>query len=71
MVKHRQAISQLKQIHALYGADQYWQSALNLLGRSENPSLLRGQVYDAEKMLPIHHQMNDRTGIFAVHFKSL
>ncbi|MGB0385857.1 MAG: AAA family ATPase [Ardenticatenaceae bacterium] len=71
MVKHRQVISQLKQKHALYTTDQYWQSALSLLGRTENPSLLRGQAYDAEKMLPIHHQANNKSSIFGLHFQSL
>jgi predicted ATPase/signal transduction histidine kinase/CheY-like chemotaxis protein len=71
MVKHHQAISQLKQLYPLYGSERYWQLALNLMGRSENPSRLRGEVYDAEKMLPIHYQANDKTAIFSAHFCSL
>lgn len=49
----------------------YRQAALNLLGRSDNPTLLSGEAYDEAKMVPIHESENDRAAIFLVHINNL
>ncbi len=39
------------------------QTINNLLGRSEDPSVLVGEGYDQEKMLPLHQEANDVTAL--------
>ncbi|NEP14946.1 MAG: AAA family ATPase, partial [Symploca sp. SIO2C1] len=39
------------------------QTINNLLGRSEDPSVLVGEAYDQEKMLPLHQEANDVTAL--------
>ncbi|MEG3975756.1 AAA family ATPase, partial [Microcoleus sp. herbarium8] len=40
-----------------------WQSVLNLLGKSENPLFLIGEVYNNSEILPILERANDRAGV--------
>ncbi|MCT7982385.1 AAA family ATPase [Laspinema sp. A4] len=49
----------LKQKSPLQKIQLYRQVVLNLIGNSENPSVLKGEAYDEETMLVIHEQAND------------
>jgi predicted ATPase/signal transduction histidine kinase len=44
-----------------------WQSALNLLGKSENPLLLIGEAYNNLEMLPILQKANNRPGLHFIY----
>ncbi|MEM8566374.1 MAG: ATP-binding sensor histidine kinase [Bacteroidota bacterium] len=49
----------------------YRQAALNLLGRSEDPTVLVGEAYDEVKMAPMHESENDRAATFLIHINNL
>lgn len=49
----------------------YRQAALNLLGRSEDPTVLSGEAYDEVKMAPVHESENDRAATFLIHINNL
>jgi predicted ATPase len=53
LAKYSQAMAQINQEHIQSYQDRYWQVVLNLMGKSDNPCRVIGQVYDEEKMLPI------------------
>jgi len=61
---YRDAIYKIKQETALNFQESYWQAVLNLLGRSQDPSLLKGEAYDEQIRLPLHQQANDHSAIF-------
>ncbi len=63
MANYNNAIRQMKQKTVLEWGNIYRQSVLNLLGRAEKPCYLIGEVYDEEKMLPIHLETKDRLGL--------
>lgn len=49
-----------------------WQCSANLLGQSEEPTLLSGAVCDAEVIIVRHKEQHNQTGLFFFHyFKSL
>ncbi|MEM7129238.1 MAG: AAA family ATPase [Chloroflexota bacterium] len=58
MAKYSQAIKEFKQTAALRWNLINWQGILNLMGRSDDPCRLVGEVYDEEKMLPRHLETN-------------
>jgi predicted ATPase len=39
------------------------QAILNLAGQAENPCCLIGEVYDEQKMIPVHQAGGDRTAL--------
>ena len=47
--------------------EAYRQAALNLLGKSDDPTVLSGEAYDEKKMAPIHEERKDRAGTFLIH----
>lgn len=47
--------------------EAYRQAALNLLGKSDDPTVLSGEAYDEQKMAPIHEERKDRAGTFLIH----
>lgn len=49
----------------------YRQASLNLLGRSEDPTILVGEAYDEVKMAPIHESEKDRAATFLIHINNL
>ncbi|MBD2776772.1 AAA family ATPase [Iningainema sp. BLCCT55] len=59
----------LKQVTTLNYCHIYWQAVLNLLGRTNNPYILSGEVDKEEKFLPLLLEANDLTGLhsFYVH----
>jgi len=47
--------------------EAYRQAALNLLGKSDDPTVLSGEAYDEKEMAPIHEERKDRAGTFLIH----
>ncbi|MEG4580517.1 AAA family ATPase [Microcoleus sp. MON1_C5] len=71
MATYADAISKINQQAALNYQKIYWQAVLNLIGRSENPCHLKGEVYDADTMLPLYQQTKNYVGIFYVYLNKL
>ena len=67
MAAYRDAIYKNKQETTLHCIEIYLQATLNLLGRSEDPCLLKGEAYDEHIMLPLHLQANDNTGLYYIY----
>ncbi|MEK8020422.1 MAG: AAA family ATPase, partial [Candidatus Parabeggiatoa sp.] len=67
MAQYSHVIAQLKQEAALNWYNVFWQAVLNLMGHSNNPCRLTGNVYDENIQLPIYQQANDRLGIHTLH----
>ncbi|MEG4826676.1 AAA family ATPase [Microcoleus sp. F8-D3] len=68
---YRNAVYKIQQETALNYIEIYWQATLNLLGKSENPCLLKGEVWDEQIGLPLHQQANDQTGIYYIYCNKL
>ncbi|MFH1113551.1 MAG: AAA family ATPase [Pseudomonadota bacterium] len=71
MTLYGEVIRKLKQESALQLLAVFHQTVLNLLGRASDPCKLIGDVYDEEKMLPIHRQANDRSAVCVAHLNKL
>ncbi len=71
MAIYRDAIHKIKQKVALNHIDIYWQATLNLLGKSENPCFLKGEVWNEMIRLPLYQQANDKTGVAYVYWNKL
>jgi signal transduction histidine kinase len=67
MARNSHAIVRLKQEIILNWGYLYWQVVLNLMGRSNNPYSLEGEIYDENIQLPLHQQANDGTAIHSLH----
>lgn len=65
------AIKQFKQQTALNFHRIFWQSVLNWLEISPNPSYLAGEVYDETQMLPLHQLSNDHYAICTLYINKL
>ena len=61
-------VSTLNQPTTLHRIQMYNQAILNLLGESEVPYLLKGEVYDEDKMIPLHYEDNISIAIHNIHF---
>ncbi|MEA5506272.1 AAA family ATPase [Halotia wernerae UHCC 0503] len=68
---YNQAIAQLKQEAFLNWHRIFWQVVLNLIGKAENPCCLNGEVYDENKMLPLHLEVQDRTAMLHLYTNKL
>jgi len=71
MAAYAEAIANLKQITFLNYLQIYRQSILNLLEPLEKPWLLNGIAYDETRMLPVHLEASDRTGIYVLYLNKL
>jgi predicted ATPase/signal transduction histidine kinase len=71
MATYTNAIRQIQQEAVFNWSTIYQQSILNLLGSVTNPCSLIGEVYDENKMLPLHLEANDGTGIFYLYVRKL
>lgn len=71
MATYGDAIRKLKQESALGLLSVFHQSVLNLMGKSNDPCVLTGNVYDEAQMLPVHEQAEDRSVIGAVYLNKL
>ncbi|HLO86138.1 MAG TPA: AAA family ATPase [Nostocaceae cyanobacterium] len=60
MAINRDAIHKIQQETALNYHEIYWQAVLNLLGKSENPCVLKGKACDEQIRLLLHEQAKDR-----------
>ncbi|MEG4940608.1 AAA family ATPase [Microcoleus sp. F4-D5] len=58
-----EAILKIKQETSLHYQEIWWQSVLNMMGKNQNPCLLKGEAYDEEKMLPLHQRNNDQMAL--------
>ncbi len=67
MAQYNHAIARLKQEGMLNWNHLYWQVILNLMGHSNNPCRLMGEVYDEKIQLERYQQANDRTAIHFFH----
>ena len=65
------AISKINQQAALEYQKIWWQAVLNLIGRSENPCQLKGEVYDEETMLPLYQQTKNYVAIYYVYLQKI
>ena len=54
MSTYRDAVHKIKQNTALNYIEIFWQATLNMLGKSENPSLLKGEACDEQIKLLLH-----------------
>ncbi|WP_445174324.1 AAA family ATPase [Microcoleus sp.] len=68
---NRDAIHKIKQETSLQYIETYWQATLNLLGKSENPCVLKGEACDEHIRLPLHEQANDRLGVSYIYWNKL
>ncbi|MEG3907099.1 AAA family ATPase [Microcoleus sp. w2-18bC1] len=67
MAKAIEVTYQTKQEPYLHWTQTYMQAILNLMGQAENPCRLIGEVYDEEKMIPIHLESGDRTALMQAY----
>ena len=68
---YSEAIAQLGQQPILNHNYLIGQLVLNLMGQSENPCRLSGEIYDEQIMLPLHQKINDRTAIYYLYLIKL
>lgn len=54
--RYVESVSQLNQATTLQRIQMYQQAILNLQGKSDHPTRLVGQAYDADKMLEVHQK---------------
>ncbi|MDB9375452.1 trifunctional serine/threonine-protein kinase/ATP-binding protein/sensor histidine kinase [Nodularia sphaerocarpa] len=71
LARYGMAIAKLKQTTALNYQKTYHQAVLNLLGGSEIPHRLVGNVYNEELMLPQHLEVNDRPAVYHAKINKL
>jgi predicted ATPase/GAF domain-containing protein/anti-sigma regulatory factor (Ser/Thr protein kinase) len=67
MGQYRLVISQVKQDATLRSLDSYYQGVLNLLGQSEVPYCLQGDVFNVDEALPQFQAIHDRGGLAYIH----
>jgi signal transduction histidine kinase len=68
---YAEAVSKIHQQAALNYQKICWQAVLNLIGRSENPCHLKGEVGDEETMLQLYQQTNNYMGIHYLYIQKL
>lgn len=69
--KYDHALDPLKQETFLHVKRIMQQVILNLMGKAENPTLLRGEIYDEVQALPIHIEANDRYPLYDLYLLRL
>jgi predicted ATPase/signal transduction histidine kinase len=68
---YNQAIAQIKQETALNFHRICQQTVLNLINNASDRSILKGEVYDEDEMLPIHQVASDRYSIGILYVNKL
>ncbi|MEG4589838.1 AAA family ATPase [Microcoleus sp. MOSTC5] len=63
MAKSLEVSYQTKQEAYIHWNQIYMQAILNLMEQVENPCCLIGEVYDEQKMMPVHQAGGDRTAL--------
>ncbi|MBE8987450.1 ATP-binding sensor histidine kinase [Nostoc sp. LEGE 12450] len=71
MAINRDAIHKIKQETPLHYLETYRQATLNLLGKSENPCILKGKACDEQIKLRLHEQANDILGVAYIYWNKL
>ena len=71
MATYVNAISQIRRENPFNWVAMFRQAVLNLLGRSNNPTCLIGDVFHEEQWLPLAIQANDRLGIHLLYLNKL
>ncbi len=71
IARNRDAIHKIKQETALNYIEIYWQAILNLVGKSENYCLIKGEACDEQMKLPFYHQANDKVGVAYIYLNKL
>ncbi|MBH8578323.1 AAA family ATPase [Nostocaceae cyanobacterium CENA369] len=71
MAKAITATSQTQQEAYLHWTQIYMQAILNLMGQADNPCRLIGEVYDEQKMMPVHLAAKDRTAMMHAYSHKL
>ncbi|UNU19565.1 GAF domain-containing protein [Microcoleus vaginatus PCC 9802] len=71
IARNRDALHKIKQETALNYIEIYWQAILNLLGKSENYCLLKGEACDEQMKLPFYQQANDKAGVAYIYLNKL
>jgi len=61
--KYRNPILKLNQPHTAIYYNLFHQAILNLMGETENFTLLKGSVFDEEKIIPIFRETKDEAGM--------
>jgi predicted ATPase/serine phosphatase RsbU (regulator of sigma subunit)/tRNA A-37 threonylcarbamoyl transferase component Bud32 len=69
--KYSDTIQKLKQERNFHYLNLNRQMVLNLMGQSENPCRLIGDVYDESKRLPLDIEANDQTVLFHIYLEKL
>ncbi|MEG4396023.1 AAA family ATPase [Microcoleus sp. BROC3] len=67
IARNRDAIDKIKQKKPLNYIEIYWQSILNLLGKSQNSCILKGEAYDEHIKLLVYQQTNDQVGFAYIY----
>jgi PAS domain S-box-containing protein len=68
MAVYSNAIAQINQKSVLDLHHAYWQTVLNLIGRSEAPCLLIGDSYNEREMISLYLQADNQNGLFEIYF---
>ncbi|MEG4849330.1 AAA family ATPase [Microcoleus sp. B5-D4] len=71
IASYADAVSKIHQDTALSYQKICWQAVLNLIGRSQNPCLLKGEAYDEETMLQLYQRTNNYLGIHYLYLHKL
>ena len=71
MEKASVAIAQLQQQNILERHKTYWQTVLNLVGKSEHNCRLIGEHYDEEAMKQVFLEVNDRNALCDLYLQKL
>ncbi|MEG4960322.1 MULTISPECIES: AAA family ATPase [unclassified Microcoleus] len=67
IARNRDAIDKIKQKKPLNYIEIYWQAVLNLLGKSQNSCILKGEAYDEQIKLLVYQQTNDQVGFAYIY----
>jgi len=63
MAIYTDAIRKIKHEAGLQYHKAQWQAVLTMMGKAENPCLVKGEVYDEEEMVPLHHRTKDHVAL--------
>ncbi|MDY6905912.1 MAG: AAA family ATPase [Thermodesulfobacteriota bacterium] len=71
ILRHIETLIEMQQQSQLNLTRIYGQTVQNLLGKSEDPGRLKGDIYDEAEMLPLHEKAEDQFAIHSVHVFNL
>ena len=71
IARNRDAIDKIKQKKPLNYIEIYWQAILNMLGKSKNSCILKGEAYDEDIKLQVYQQTNDQVGFAYIYLNKL